>query len=221
MAAGVNKRWVWVLAFVIAFFVGFSRLYLGVHFVHDVIAGWLIGFVILFAFLRFWDPVAGWLKAKTLPQQIIVAFVISLIMIAIGVLSTARLHGYIFPVEWRDNALRAGPLPAPVSIEGIITSAGSLFGLAAGAAWIASQGGYQASGPLGKRAFRYVIGLIGIMILWFGLGEIFPRGDTFIPLILRYIRYSLVGLWVMAGAPWLFFHFKLADRPKIWDVPLL
>jgi hypothetical protein len=118
-------------------------------------------------------------------------------------------------VEWTDNALRAGPIPDPVSIEGIITSAGSLFGLAAGAAWIVSRGGYQASGTVEKRAFRYVIGLVGIMILWIGLGEIFPRGEALLPLILRYVRYSFVGLWVMAGAPRLFFHFKLADRPKI------
>jgi membrane-associated phospholipid phosphatase len=215
MAAGVKKRWAWALAFVIAFFVGFSRLYLGVHFVHDVIAGWIIGFLILFAFVKFWDPVASWLKTKTLAQQILIAFVISLMMIGFGLLSTARLHEYVFPVEWRDNALRAGPIPDPVSMEGILTSAGSLFGLAAGAAWIASRGGYQASGPLEKRAFRYAIGLIGIMVLWIGLGEVFPRGEALIPLILRYVRYSLVGLWVMAGAPWLFFHFKLADRPKM------
>ena len=75
----------------------------------------------------------------------------------------------------KDNALRTGPLPDPVSVEGILTAAGSLFGLAAGAAWIASQGGYPASGSIEKRAFRCVIGLIGILILWFGLGQIFPR----------------------------------------------
>jgi hypothetical protein len=38
----------------------------------------------------------------------------------------------------------------------------------AGAAWIASRGGYRASGRLEKLAFHYVIGLVGIMILWFG-----------------------------------------------------
>jgi len=185
------------------------------HFMHDVILGWLMGLAILLLFLRFWDPVATWLKQKSLPQQLMVAFITSLLMIVVGVLSSAPMNAYVFPAEWTTNALRAGPMPDPVSIEGIFTSAGSLFGLAAGAAWIAFRGGYQASGPVEKRALRYVIGLVGIMILWFGLGQVFPRGETFLPLILRYIRYSLVGLWIIAGAPWLFFHFKLADQPKM------
>ena len=99
-------------------------------------------------------------------------------------------------------------------MEGILTSSGSLFGLAAGAAWIASRGGYQASGPIEKRALRYVIGLIGILIFWFGLGQLFPRDESLISYFLRYLRYSLVGFWIIAGAPGLFFHFKLAERPN-------
>src|SRR5215208_2173939 len=181
MAARVNKRWVWGLAVWIAFLVGFSRLYLGVHFVSDVVVGWLIGYAILFAFLRFWDPIVAWLKTKPLTQQVMIAFAVSLFMIAIGIWVTAGLKGYVFPVEWTENALRAGPLPDPVTVEDIFTSTGSFFGLAAGAAWLASRGGYQTSGPLEKRALRYAVGLIGIMILWFGLGEVFPRGDALIP----------------------------------------
>jgi len=221
MAAGANSRWAWVTALAFTFLIGFSRLYLGMHFVQDVVLGWLMGLAILFLFLRFWDPVVGWLKRKILAQQLMVAFVTSLLMIAVGVLSRAPLSAYVFPAEWTANALRAGPVPEPVSIEGIFTSAGSLFGLAAGAAWIASRGGYEAYGQVDKRALRYVIGLMGIMVLWFGLGQVFPRGETVIPLILRYIRYSLVGLWIIAGAPWLFFHFKLADQPKMQGTRLL
>ena len=209
IAAGMHRRWVWVAAFALAFLIGFSRLYLGMHFVHDVVLGWLIGLLLLFVFIRFWDPVAAWLKQKTVSQQVTIAFTISLLMIATGILFIVPLNAYVFPAEWTDNALRAGPVPDPVSIEGIFTSAGSLFGLAAGAAWIAARGGFQASGPLEKRALRYVVGLLGIMILWFGLGQIFPDGETVLALLLRYLRYSLVGFWVTGGAPWLFFHFNL------------
>ena len=217
MAAGASarRRWAWVGAILLIFLVGFARLYLGMHFLHDVLAGWLIGLALLFAFLIFWDPVVRWLKQKTLAQQVMTFFTISLLMIVGGIVINMPLKAYVFPVEWTDNALRAGPLPDPVSIEGILTSAGSFFGLAAGAAWIASRGGYQTSGPLEKRALRYVIGLVGIMVFWYGLGEVFPRGETLLPLLLRYIRYSLVGFWVTAGAPWLFFHFKLARQPKM------
>jgi membrane-associated phospholipid phosphatase len=214
-AAWVNRPWVWMLALLLTFFIGFSRLYLGVHFVHDVLAGWLIGYVLLFLFLKFWDPVANWLRTKTLAQQTALAFLISLLMISIGAVSTTLLDGYVFPAEWEENALRTGLLPDPVSVEDTFTTAGSFFGLAAGAVWIASRGGFETSGPLEKRALRYVIGLLGILLLWFGLGQVFPDGETVIPLLLRYIRYSLVGFWVTAGAPWLFFHFSLVRQPKM------
>ena len=215
IAAGVRKQWAWVAAFALAFFIGFSRWYLGVHFPHDVFVGWLLGGILLWAFMQFWNPVEAWLKQKTLGNQVLIALIVSVIFIALGAVSVGRLDGYTFPAEWRDNALRAGELPAPVSMENPITSAATLFGLAAGAAWIASRGGYQASGPVAKRALRFVVGLIGVLILWRGLALFLPDNADLISYVLRYVRYALVGFWVSGGAPWLFFRFKLADKPKM------
>jgi membrane-associated phospholipid phosphatase len=215
MADGSRKRWAWGFVVLLAFLIGLSRLYLGVHFVQDVIWGWLIGGILLWAFLRFWDAAAAWLHRQTLLQQILIAFVASVLVLFFGVWSVGRLHSFVFPEEWVVNALRAGEQPNPVSIEDFITIAGKLFGLGAGAAWITSRGGFDTSGPVEKRALRYVLGLIGILVLWMGLGQVFPRDENMISYILRYSRYILVGIWITAGAPWLFFHFKLARNPKM------
>jgi membrane-associated phospholipid phosphatase len=215
IAASIRKPWAWITAAVLVILIGFSRWYLGMHFIHDGILGWLLGILVLGVFLRFGDAVGAWFKTKSLGQQIGIAFGASLLLILLGWVSTLHLRGYTFPVEWADNALRAGPLPAPVSIEGFFSSGGTLFGFVVGLAWLATRGGYQVSGPVGKRAIRYVIGLIGVLLFWRGLDLIFPSSEDFIGYFFRYFRYSLVGLWISAGAPYLFFHFKLAEKAKM------
>jgi membrane-associated phospholipid phosphatase len=211
LASNIRTRWAWVVAGTLAFLIGFSRLYLGVHFVHDVIAGWLVGALLLWLFMKFWQPVEDWLKRKSLGSQILIAFLVSMIFITLGALDVARLAGYTLPVEWLENAQRVEPYPDPVSMESSLTAAGTFFGLAVGIAWLAARGGYQAEGPVVKRALRYVVGLIGVVILWMGLGQVFPDNADLVSFILRYARYVLVGFWVTAGAPWLFFRFKLAN----------
>jgi len=211
IAPSVRKRWAWSVAIALMFLIGFSRWYLGVHFPHDVIVGWLLGAILLWAFAKYWDVVGAWLKSKTLGSQILIGFIVSLIFIALGAFSVGRLQGYVFPEAYRTNALRVSTeLPAPVSMEGSITSAGIFFGLALGAAWIMSRGGYQVEGSIGSRALRFIIGLIGVLILWRGLAIFLPHNADLISYVARYVRYALVGFWVFGGAPWLFFRIKLA-----------
>ena len=98
-------------------------------------------------------------------MQVSTLFIASLLLIGLGMLSAVHLNGYILPQEWKTNALRvSNELPDPVSTEDFISSAGMLFGLALGAIWLAARGGYQADGPLGQRALRFVVGLIGVLI---------------------------------------------------------
>jgi membrane-associated phospholipid phosphatase len=211
IASSRREGWVRAVCVFLIFMIGFSRVFLGSHFPHDVLLGWLIGGAILWAFVRFWDPVAAWLAGKTFKQQVLFAFIASMVFVVLGLGMSTLRGGYQLPVDWMENALRGGTeKPVPVDPNGIFTSAGSFFGLALGFAWIHSMGGYQASGPVWKRALRYVIGLIGVLILWMGLGELFPRGDGALVYSLRFLRYTLVGWWVTGGAPWVFQYFKLS-----------
>lgn len=211
IANHLRRAWAWSAAIALMLLIGFSRMFLGVHFPSDVIAGWVIGALILGLFLRYWDALAAWLKKFSVGQKIGMAFTLSLILIAIGGVSVLSLQAWRMPPAWLDNAALAGDdPPAPVSLDGSITSAATLFGLLAGVAWLSARGRYDAGGSAGKRLGRYAIGLIGVLILWFGLGQIFPRGEALIPYLLRYLRYALIGSWVAAGAPLLFVRLKLA-----------
>ena len=51
-----QRRWAYVLGVIYPLFVGFSRLYLGVHYPTDILGGYLFGFIILMAFIKLHKP---------------------------------------------------------------------------------------------------------------------------------------------------------------------
>ena len=215
LAAFFWKKWAWIVAVVLIFLVGISRLYLGVHFLHDVLVGWLIGAILLWLLLRISKPITAWVKQRSLLAQIVSVLAFSLGLIIIGYICRSVDANINLPAEWVANAAATFPEEDPInpfSMSGIVSNAGAFFGLAAGAVWIRAQGGFSVSGPVWQRLARYILGTLGVIILWFGLGEVFPRGETWIPFILRFIRYGLVGLWVTALAPLLFIKLRLAHR---------
>lgn len=215
IAAYYRKAWVWVAAVLLVFFIGLSRLYLGVHFPHDVLAGWALGFLTLWVLIKLWEPVEARLKKLSFWSQVGLAFVASLVLLLIGTLILFITQDFVLPPEWIANATRDGsPAPDPITsaVETLISSVAAFFGLCTALAWMAPRGGFVASGPLWKRAFRYAVGLIGVLVFYAGLKAVFPYGDTLVPLTFRYIRYAVVGFWIAGGAPWVFAKLNLTEK---------
>ncbi|MBN2551018.1 MAG: phosphatase PAP2 family protein [Anaerolineales bacterium] len=216
LAAELRVRWFWAAAIILMILIGFSRMYLGVHFPHDVLLGWAFGALVLWALLALEKPVLAWLNKRPLTEQILYTLAASLAMILVGALIRLALDGWTVPAEWVKLAEAAPGSKAiePLALSGLVSNAGAFFGLALGGLMIKAQGGFYAGGAAWKRLARFLVGLAGVFLLWFGLGEIFPRGETLIPFILRYLRYGLLGVWITGLAPMLFFRLKLADHTK-------
>jgi membrane-associated phospholipid phosphatase len=204
LAAGLRRRWATVLLALVILMISISRLYLGMHFPTDVLTGWLVGIVLLWAFLRFEEPIAAWLTKLGVPIQIVIAFLFSIVLILLGML--AQAISPTPPMDWALAAAQQSIEIDPQSIEGMISSAGALFGLGAGGALLFSWNGFDASGVWWKRVLRYVVGVLGVALIYFGLKLVLPEGVQ----VLRYLRYALVGFWAAYLAPRTFVALRLA-----------
>ncbi len=223
MAAWLRGWLRWLMAALI-FLIGYSRIVLAVHFPTDVLAGWLIGGLILWAFLKWETAVLAWFNRFTLAQKIGLGFAASMLLLIISLSGLAFLPP-ADPPQWEITAARAFSLaPGQAAIHprgttGMVGVAGTFFGLVAGAILIFQRGGFDAAGKWSKRALRFGVGIIGLAILWLGLRMVFPRDVSLVSQVLRYVRYTLTGFWVTYGAPWVFIKLGLLDTAKVPDQP--
>lgn len=214
LAAGFKRRWFWVLSLIAIFLIGFSRVYLAVHFPQDVILGWIIGFILVWIFLKLEGPVSAWFAEQKLGSGILVIFAFSMWILIIGVFVKEISSSWQLPQTWIENARLAFPsedLIDPFRLSPLILTSGVLFGLGAGGFWLFTRGGFNAKGVWWKRILRFVIGVIGVVVLWMGLGSILPEPNSFVGFILYYLQYALIGLWVSALAPISFIRLNLAE----------
>jgi membrane-associated phospholipid phosphatase len=222
--AAWGKGWLrWLMATLI-FLIGLSRIALAVHFPTDVLAGWFIGGVILWAFLKWEAPVIAWFNLLTLFQKIGVAFAASVLLILISFAGLAFVPS-VDPSHWKADFARAFSLAldqAAIRLRattGAVGVGGTFFGLVAGAILIFQRGGFDARGTWPKRALRFIVGMIGVIILWLGLTTVFPRDASLISQVLRYVRYALIGFWVSYAAPRILIKLGLQNTTKVSGQP--
>ena len=207
LAYQVRRWWAAWAALLLTLAISFSRVYLGMHFPADVVAGWIIGGVILALFILLERPIARWLKQRVLPARIGVAVVFSFGLLGLGWLAAQAAAGSDLPPDWAANFHRAlgATIPfGPGSLEDIVAGAGALLGFAVGAILLDAWGRFTDGRGFWLRWARFFVGLVGVLALQLGLVALLPEGEAF-----RFARYALLGLWISYGAPRAFAALRL------------
>ncbi len=216
LAKWVKRPLAWAAAVAMILLVSLSRMVLGMHFPSDVLAGWVLGLLLVWAILALRKTCIRLAKKPSNCRP--------------GDSSFRGLPG-VDPDRRADPA-GAGRLDSPERLGGAgctrsrrsadHPSGAHRAGLirrrvSLGWRWGAScSTGAAGSMPVGHSGCAWgalLVGLAGVFIIWYGLDKLFPDGDTVIPLFLRYLRYAAVGLWMSYLAPLIFFRLKLA-HPK-------
>src|SRR6185295_7594770 len=103
----LKQRWVWSLALGIILLISLSRLYLGMHFLGDVVAGWVLGGLLVWVLSRWGHAGIQRLRGRSLALQIGLAFGAALIYLALSY--TAITFAPPDPPQWASTAAQTLP----------------------------------------------------------------------------------------------------------------
>ncbi|MGH2605127.1 MAG: phosphatase PAP2 family protein [Anaerolineales bacterium] len=207
LAAWARRSWFIFAAALIAFGVSVSRVFLGVHFPMDVLAGWAVGLGLLALALTLEEPLLRRLARLRTWAQIGLVLLASAVLVGMGVLPLKATEARPFPASWAGNAAAARPADDPLdprSLDPFVARGGAFLGLGCGAVMLASWGRFRARSTLARSAARYAIGALGVLIVFLGLRAVLPAGEDWLSSLLRGIRYAALGFWIAYGAPRMF-----------------
>ena len=171
LAMHFRKRWFTLTAAVMVFLIGFSRVYLGVHFPTDVLAGWLVGSILAHIYVRWNERFIEWANGLPFAWKVSLAFGVPVVL--------TFLHGT------RTTSMALGAL------------AGTLGGLVIAR----RQQLYAGAITVWKRRRRLAVGLLGLPLLAVALWTFSPGDDSRLYYLHRWMQYATIGLWVSYFVP--------------------
>jgi membrane-associated phospholipid phosphatase len=204
LCASVKNGYVRVASMILILLIGLSRPYLGVHYLEDILIGWVLGITIALLAFSSAESIGNFWSRFSFKQQITVVAASSLMLWV----STRALSG------WNTD----GQPLAFISYTGLLT------GIVIGYPLEAKRVDFDPrSSTVSSKVLRYTLSVAMVMgtLVLLDAGFAAMSADSS-PLgnLLRFIRYAVAGIVGIFIGPLLFVKLGLAERiPKVSERP--
>jgi membrane-associated phospholipid phosphatase len=182
---GLKSRrwWIGALSVTLIGLIGASRVYIGVHWLGDIVAGWAVGILLLIALWKLEEPTRSFVSKYNPNLQYLVVVIFGL--------GALILTETLSPLTAEGLAANFGP------------SGGLIIGLGIGLALEKRYVNFDVAPKQGEKwraALRVILGLIVVFAIAAGLSLMLPEGVYWIGAI----QYALVTISVIFIWPLLF-----------------
>lgn len=174
-AVKIKTWWILIISMTLIILIGLSRVYLGVHYLGDVLLGWGIGILLVVLLVLLEKPLGDILSRYRDEYLFTMIFLIGLG----GIIVTT----YLLPPPPNDNFGQLG---------------GLLMGLAIALPFEKRYVGFSVEARGGQKwrlLIRIIFGLLLILVIMLGLSSILPTTDVWLRTI-RYMLVTIVGAFV-------------------------
>ncbi len=139
----------WSIAILVAILVGFSRLYVGVHFPGDVLGGWFIGLLLVALYV--------WLSARYQSRLAKLPLWVKIMTVVLVPLGLLAIHA------------------VPDTVSALSVMMGFGLGSVLEREWVR----FRVGGTWWIRVARFLLGAVGLLGIYFGLKTVFPASPVF------------------------------------------
>ncbi len=177
LAIKVKTWWMLLLSIVLTALIGISRVYLGVHYLEDVLLGWGIGIVLVLILWYAEKPLGAILSKYKAEYLWFTLFLLGLFMTFIATY-------VVLPLPPGDNFGALGGLVMGIAVALPLEARYVQFSVE------------PVDGQKWRLVLRVVLGLVIVLGVMLGLGGVLPTANVW----LRALRYFLVAL--IGGFVW-------------------
>jgi len=204
IATVVRRWWALIICIVLLLATSLVRIFSGIHFLLDILGGWLLGILLLVVFLLAVPKAEDFAARLSRPARLALFILVAAIPLLLVIPAYLSLAGWQMPGAWIELARQqTGSVISPARIQYAWGAAGIIFGSLFGYEYLRSRGGWNPPEDHKRRLAVVITGTLSVLLvnavvplIWKTLGI-----TALIPQLATFLSMAVVTFWLVGCVP--------------------